>query len=77
MEKFWMVWNVDGRVPTMKHASQQSARLEAERLAKRNPGQQFAVLEAIGVCETTKPVQWAELTLSCDAALEFDDGIPF
>ncbi len=43
---FWMVWNVEGRAPTYKHASHASAVNEAERLARLNPGQTFAVLRA-------------------------------
>lgn len=61
MDKFWMVWNIGNRAPTIKHPTEQSARTEAERLAKMNPGQQFAVLEATAVCETVKPIHWHAL----------------
>lgn len=47
MNQFWLVWNVGGGAPTHKHDTEQSAIYEAERLARANPGQQFAVLEAI------------------------------
>lgn len=46
MNQFWLVWNIDGGAPTHKHDSEQSAITEAERLARLNPGVQFAVLEA-------------------------------
>jgi hypothetical protein len=62
MEQFWMVWNPAGRAPTVKHDTEKSARAEAERLAKANPGQTFVVLRAIGACETVKPVTWTPIT---------------
>lgn len=44
-EKFWMV---KGRGPTNYcHDSRISAEEEAKRLARENPGQLFAVLEAV------------------------------
>lgn len=41
---FWLVWNRHGRRPVYEHESYHSARAEAERLAKANPGSAFYVL---------------------------------
>lgn len=45
---FWLVWNPQGRAPTHKHITGQSAHDEAKRLAMANPGQEFYVMKAIG-----------------------------
>lgn len=45
-KQFWLVWNVGGGAPTRKHDSELSAICEAERLARMNPGNRFAVMEA-------------------------------
>lgn len=42
--------------PKIKHNSEYEARMEAERLAAANPGQQFYVLKAVTVSETPKVV---------------------
>jgi hypothetical protein len=45
---FWLVWSPTGaRPPKYRHASEQSAVAEAERLAREHAGQLFVVLEAI------------------------------
>lgn len=56
MEQFWLVWNERGSVPVYKHPTEQSARNEAERLAKFNSGK-FHVLALIGTCKKVD-VQW-------------------
>ncbi len=56
---FWLVWNESGHAPTFKHDSEESARREAERLARNNPGQQFHVLQVVGTCQH-KAVEWHE-----------------
>lgn len=58
--KFWMVWNDSpyGRVPVCKHTTQESAKNEAERLAKLEPGTRFWVLEAQGFMRITPPTNW-------------------
>ena len=48
---FWMVWCEDGFAPTVRHNAEQSARQEAERLARKSPGQRFCVLQLIAACE--------------------------
>lgn len=44
---FWLVWNRRGRKPVFEHESYHSARAEAERLARRNPGEAFYVLAPV------------------------------
>lgn len=72
-----MVWNVGGGAPQVQHFEAATARREAERLAKQNPGQQFAVLQAVAVCETQKPVNWVDFNdphvpgCVCDACIPF------
>lgn len=56
-EPFWMVWNPENRAPRFKHETGQAALIEAERLAKENPGQEFVVLQAIRGVKTFEPVQ--------------------
>ena len=69
MAKFWMIWRVGGGEPTYRHPSQHLAVLEAERLARANPGCIFYLLEA--TMEVKLPLQ----------ALEWhqfkEDEIPF
>jgi len=43
--KFWMVLGCG--TPTMRHPSKQSAKHEAERLARISPGDEFVVLESL------------------------------
>lgn len=57
MRKFWMV--VGRGVPCVKHDSEQSARAEASRLAKNNPGEPFTVLESIATACKVE-VQWTD-----------------
>jgi len=58
-DAFWMVWNANGGKPTFKHPTEESARLEAERLARLNRGQVFIVLESKAQCVVTD-VAWFE-----------------
>jgi hypothetical protein len=43
--KFWMV--LGAGTPTVRHPSKQSAREEAERLARQHPNVEFVVLESL------------------------------
>lgn len=46
-QTFWLVWSPTGvKPPTFRHGSEESATLEAERLAREHHGQLFVVLEA-------------------------------
>jgi len=58
---FWVVWNPRAGVPTVRHDSEHSARAEAERLARCNPGHSFHVLQAIATCRKTG-VEWREIS---------------
>lgn len=71
-QPFFLIWNPDGKSPTVKHQTFQSARREAERLARNNRGHRFIVMasmEAFSLDEVVKtdlrpgPADW--------------DGIPF
>jgi len=64
--KFWMV--LGSGTPTYKHANEESANAEAERLALQNRNTAFYVLSAVGKVVVSN-VRW-------DAAIE-DDNIPF
>lgn len=57
--EFFFVWRPNGRSPTYRHPDLQSARLEAERLARLHKGEIFVVLRSIGeVC--AHDVQWTQ-----------------
>lgn len=58
MEKFWMVWRDDSSAPTVQHPSRKSAEIEAERLARANPGKRFVVLESVKFCTIDNPIHW-------------------
>jgi hypothetical protein len=53
--RFWMVWNVNGRAPTMAHPSEEAANNEATRLARIAPGHTFVVLEARHAFKMVEP----------------------
>lgn len=56
--KFWMVWRDGGGSPRYQHDSEESARVEAERLARAHGGT-FHVLECTASC-TRNDVEWQE-----------------
>jgi hypothetical protein len=43
---FWCVWAENGGSPTVKHATFDNAKREAQRLARANPERRFVVLAA-------------------------------
>ncbi len=55
MNKFWMIYGVGNNQPRHQHATLALAQTEARRLAGRQPGTVFVVLEAVemfsGKCE--------------------------
>lgn len=62
--RFWMVLNDNssiayGHGPTFRHSSRDDADLEAQRLATKNPGVKFFVLETVAAC-VKSDVQWLE-----------------
>lgn len=56
-ETFWMV--VGRGSPTHRHATLESAKQEAERLARIDPSQEFVVLEAVASCKKND-VTWRD-----------------
>jgi hypothetical protein len=46
-ERFWFVWNASASMPRVKHTTEQSANVEAERLARVHRGQTFIVLMSV------------------------------
>jgi hypothetical protein len=50
MNKFWMVYNPNGSMPTNSHATKEIATEEAKRLAAKHPGERFVVLESEHEC---------------------------
>ena len=66
---FWMV--LGNGTPTFRHYSEQQARIEAERLARMNPGSAFTVLESIAT------VVKSDLSWSLHHPDAQDDSIPF
>lgn len=70
--RFWMVYGMNQRQPTIRHKSLGSARAEAERLARTCPGIDFFVLEAVGAARKVD-VEYVDLRSARDA----DDEIPF
>lgn len=73
-KKFWMIYGVGQRAPTMRHESFDLAHSEAKRLARNNPGIEFVVLEAVAAVFKQDVV-----TVSFAAPVDRrqDDGIPF
>jgi hypothetical protein len=59
MNAFWIVWNELSGASTVKHSTEQSARQEAERLARSNAGQTFHVLMSIASCRKVD-VEWRD-----------------
>ena len=55
----WFVWcaNECGRIPTFTHANVDSAKKEAERLAKLHPDTEFHVLQSMAFC-IKQEVKW-------------------
>mgnify|MGYP001557876575 CR=1 FL=1 len=60
-EPFWVVWRTD----RYKHSTFQSARSEAERLARKEKGCEFFILQAIGKVKAVD-VQYTPLTCTED-----------
>ncbi len=78
MEKqpFWMVYGIGQGDPVCRHKQSFTAFAEAERLAKKCPGAEFVVLEAIGYF-VKRDIDKVLLRPAIDDPDPFDDGIPF
>lgn len=59
MDAFWLVWNEEGSAPRHKHETEEGARKEAERLARKQPGSRFHVLALVGSC-VKDDVRWTD-----------------
>lgn len=66
-QPFWLVWNEKANAPTFKHATFESARAEAERLARVYQNCRFHVLQAMGHA-SVNTVNWTVVQ---------DDFVPF
>lgn len=62
METFWLVWEPQNGYTKNRHGYQPDAKIEAERLAERNPGKEYFVLQALTMSTVLKPVQTIELS---------------
>lgn len=56
----YLVFNKNGNMPQFVHETEESARKEAERLARNHRGEKFYVFEAIA-CVTLNEFKWAEI----------------
>ena len=64
-----MVYNPNGRPPTVSHATETEAETEAKRLAATKPGERFIVLEAMTEYVTAAPtIETIELRHAPQAA---------
>lgn len=59
-KQFFLVWNPQGRAPTLKHGSYQAALTEAKRLASICKGQEFHVLGSYATAKVEDPVSVTE-----------------
>lgn len=69
---FWMVYGLHQNSPVRRHKTEQSALIEAKRLARQSPEVDFFVLKAIAHI-VKRDVDVTLLTYRQDA----DDNIPF
>lgn len=77
LARFWMVWDINGSSPRVRHGSKAKAITEAKRLAELSPGRQFIVLAAVGAfAAEIQPVKPVKL-IDPDFAEVDDDEIPF
>jgi hypothetical protein len=56
-EYFWIVWKEGESPPRKRHTSKESAEAEAQRLAIKENGQTFFILEAVS-CVAANNVCW-------------------
>lgn len=52
-DPFWMIYGMGQGSPTARHHSFETAKAEAERLARVCPGTEFYVLQTVGVAKKT------------------------
>ena len=72
---FYLVWSPTGpHPPTVKHTSEGSARVEAQRLARFHRGQKFVVVQAVVAyqIDDLRTIEYAPFS-----DFREDDDIPF
>lgn len=69
-KEFYMVWNPNGRAPTFKHATKDSAITEAKRLTDTY-SQKFYVLQALFAVEQPPKILVTRLTHYLDETIPF------
>ncbi len=69
MKKFWMVLGEHSSSCSYRHPSEESAKAEAERLARVNKGEAFIVLAATDAVRVTD-TRWVKLGAA-------DEELPF
>lgn len=64
---FWLIWREHGNAPTKRHHNLFGAEVEAERLARANPGARYFVTKVDGAVSFPPPIPepvpvWIRLT---------------
>lgn len=59
MQGKFFVWSAgpNGQIPRFQHDTAESAKVEAERLARLNPGTEFHILHSVAFC-VKQEVKW-------------------
>ena len=55
-QTFWLVWNPQRGSPARRHLVEKTARIEAQRLADKVPGEIIYILNAVGLAFTPPKV---------------------
>jgi len=56
MKPYYYIYSPTKEAPTRRHLTEESAIIEAERLATNNPGINFEILKCIAISCVRKPV---------------------
>ena len=67
---FWLVWTPNGYPPMFKHATQEAATAEAQRLARNYTNQCYYVLETMSVSRK-------EDVITEDCHPDVEENLPF
>ena len=74
MNKFWLVWNEKGQIPRVKHLTKESARAEAERLCRKNPGMCFYLLGLEDIAQLDDIAWVSDDGCECDCCDDDETG---
>lgn len=70
-DRFWLVWSPAGRTPPKyRHETKAKAQIEAERLARVNPGQSFYVVEAVSCSSVPMMVTTVPMGIRFDGGFQ-------